>query len=103
MGNFFHTPKPKHFKFRPRFYDADKEDLEMREQKIKDELGIPTEKKYDLTSLQNRIKGQFRNQGGTRSKISEEARRKQNTRLIYLIIVLALIFYLFFYSDFLFK
>lgn len=103
MGNFFHTPKPKHFSFRPRFYDADKEELELREQRIKEELGIETEKKYDTNSINSRIKGQFRNQGRSQSKISEDARRKQNTRLIYLVIVLALIFYLFFYSNILFK
>ncbi len=100
MGNFFHTPKPKRFNFRPRFYDADKEYLELREQKIKEELGIATEKKYDEKSLRDRIKGQFRNQGRTQSKISETARRSQNTRLIVMVVILALIFYLFFYSNF---
>ena len=102
MGSFFHTPKPKHFNFRPRFYDPDKEDLELREQKIKEELGIATEKKYDGTSHRDRIRGSFRNQGRTQSKTSEEARRAQNTRLILMIIIFALIFYLVFYSDFLF-
>jgi len=102
MGSFFHTPKPKHFNFRPRFYDPDKEDLELREQKIKEELGIATDKKYDGKSHRDRIRGSFRNQGRTPSKTSEDARRAQNTRLILMIIIFALIFYLVFYSDFLF-
>jgi hypothetical protein len=100
MGNFFHTPKPKRFNFRPRFYDPDKEDLELREQRIKEELGIATEKKYDGKSYRDRIKGQFRNQGRSESKTSASARRSQNTRLIFMIIILALVFYLFFYSNF---
>ena len=102
MGSFFHTPKPKHFNFRPRFYDPDKEDLEQREQRIKEELGIATERKYDGKSHRDRIRGSFRNQGRSASKISEEARKSQRTRLILMIIILALIFYLVFYSDFLF-
>jgi hypothetical protein len=100
MGSFFHTPKPKHFNFRPRFYDPDKEDLEMREQRIKEELGIETGKNYDRTSYRDRIKGSFRNQGKSQSKTTAEARRTQNTRLIFMIIILALVFYLFFYSNF---
>jgi len=102
MGNFFHTPKPKHFSFRPRFYDPDKEDLEMREQRIKEELGIETDKTHDRRSHRDRIRGSFRNQGRTQSKTSNEARRSQNTRLIFMIIILALGFYFVFYSDFLF-
>jgi len=102
MGSFFHTPKPKQFNFRPRFYDPEKEDFEQREQRIKEELGIATEKPYDSKSFRDRIRGSFRNQGRNQSKSSEELRRSQNTRLIFMIIFLALIFYFVFYSDFLF-
>ena len=102
MGSFFHTPKPKQFNFRPRFYDPEKEDFEQREQRIKEELGIATEKPYDSKSFRDRIRGSFRNQGRNQSKTSEDLRRSQNTRLIFMIIILALIFYFVFYSDFLF-
>lgn len=102
MGNFFHTPKPKQFSFRPRFYDPEKEDFEQREQRIKEELGIATEKTYDGKSYRERIRGSFRNHGGSNTKTSEDARRSQNTRLIIMIVLLALIFYFVFYSDFLF-
>lgn len=102
MGNFFHTPKPKQFNFRPRFYDPEKEEFEQREQRIKEELGIATEKTFDGKSYRERIRGSFRHQGGSNSKTSYEARRSQNTRLIIMIVVLALIFYFVFYSDFLF-
>ena len=102
MGNFFHTPKPKQFKFSPRFYDPEKEEFEQREQRIKEELGIAIEKTFDGKSYRERIRGSFRHQGRSNSKTSDEARRSQNTRLIIMIVVLALIFYFVFYSDFLF-
>ncbi|KAF0237240.1 MAG: hypothetical protein FD181_2074 [Prolixibacteraceae bacterium] len=102
IGRFFYTPKSKQFNIRPRFYDPDKEDREERERRIKEELGIPAEKKDDRKNYRPRVKGQFRNHDGWQAKSSDEARKAQNKRLIYLFIILALIFYLFFYSDFLF-
>ena len=102
IGRFFYTPKSKQFNIRPRFYNPDKEEREERERRIKEELGIPAEKKDDRKNYRPRVKGQFRNQDGWQAKSSDEARKAQNKRLIYLFIILALIFYLFFYSDFLF-
>jgi len=102
IGRFFHTPKSKQFYVRPRFYDPDQEDRDGRERRIKEELGIPDEKKEDRKNYRPRVKGQFRNQEGWQAKSSDEARKAQNKRLIYLFVILALIFYLFFYSDFLF-
>jgi hypothetical protein len=102
ISKFFYTPKPKQFNIRPRFYDPDKEEREDRVQRIKDELGIADEKKGDLKNFKTRIKGQFRNEDAWQAKSSEPARRSQNRRLLYLFIILALIFYLFFYSDILF-
>jgi hypothetical protein len=102
IGRFFHTPRAKQFNIRPRFYDPDKEERDERERRIKEELGIANEKKEDDKNYRPRVKGQFRNTDGWQSKSSDEARKAQNKRLIYLFVILALIFYLFFYSDFLF-
>ena len=102
IGKFFYTPKSKQFYIRPQFYDPDKEEHEDRVQRIKDELGIADEKKRDLKNFKPRIKGQFRNQDAWQANSSEPARRSQNRRLLYLFILLALIFYLFYYSDILF-
>lgn len=102
IGNFFHTPATKQFNFKPRFYDPDKEEHEDRERRIKEELGIDDEKKEDNKNFKPRIKGQFRNPDAWQSKSSAPARNAQNKRLIWLFIILALIFYLFFYSDFMF-
>ena len=102
IGNFFHTPGTKKFSFKPRFYDPDKEERENREERIKEELGIVDDKKKDLKNYRPRVKGQFRNPDAWQSKSSAPARKAQNKRLIWLLIILALIFYLFFYSDILF-
>jgi hypothetical protein len=103
IGRLFHTPDTKKFNIKPRFYDPDKEEREERERRIKEELGIVEDKKEeDLKNYRPRVKGQFRNPDGWQMKSSSAARRAQNKRLIYLFLILALIFYLFFYSDFLF-
>lgn len=99
IGRFFHTPGTKKFSITPRFYDPDKEERDERERRIKDELGIVDEKKDDGRPYRPNVRGQFRAAGGW-SRSGEDARRSQNRRLIWIIIVLALVLYLFFYSDF---
>lgn len=99
IGKFFHTPRSKQFSLRPRFYDPDKEARDDRERRIKEELGIVDEKEKSNRPFRPNIKGQFRNTDGWQAKSSEDARRAQNKRLIFLFLILALIFYLFFYSD----
>lgn len=99
IGRFFHTPGTKKFNITPRFYDPDKEEREERERRIKEEMGIVDEKKDDGKPFRPNVKGQFRAQGGF-SRTSESARRAQNRRLVWIILILALVIYLFFYSDF---
>ncbi len=102
IGRFFHLPGTKKFNITPRFYDPDKEEREERERRIKEELGIVDEKKDDGRPFRPNVKGQFRRAQEGYSKTTEKARKASNTRLVILIMILALIFYLFFYSDFTF-
>lgn len=99
IGRFFHTPGTKKFSITPRFWDPDKEEREERERRIKEELGIVDEKEEFGKAYRPNIKGQFRSSGSW-SRSSETARRAQNRRLIWIIMILALVLYLFFYSDF---
>lgn len=99
IGRFFHTPGTKRFSITPRFYDPEQEARTERERRIKEELGIVDEKKDDGRPFRTSIKGTFRNSAGL-SRSSEDARRSQNRRLIWIILILALVLYLFFYSDF---
>lgn len=102
IGRFFHLPGAKKFNISPRFYNPDKEEREERERKIKEELGIKEERKDSGQPFRANVKGQFRRAQEGFSKSSGNARRASNTRLIVLIIILTLVFYLFFYSDFTF-
>lgn len=99
ISNFFHTPGTKKFKISPRFYDPEKEERDERERRIKEELGIAYEKKDNGKPFRSNIKGQFRDGDGW-AKSSEPARKSQNRRLIWIVLILALVVYLFFYSDF---
>ncbi len=100
IGKFFYIPKARQFKIAPRYYDPDQEEREERERRIKEELGIVEEKNEDGKPYRPSIKGQFRRVGGWQAKSSPEARRSSNTRLIILILILALIAYLIFFSHF---
>jgi hypothetical protein len=102
IGKFFHTPSARQFHITPRFYDPDKEEREERERRIKEELGIVDDKVDDGKPFRPNIRGQFRTEQGWKAKSNEKARRTSNTRLIILILILCLVFYLFFYSDFTF-
>ena len=93
IGKFFHTPRAKRFHITTRYYDPDKEEMKDREQRIKAEMGI-SEKKEVGANYKPNIRGQFRGAMGGYSKTAEEARKKANTRLIILIVILALAFYL---------
>jgi len=102
IGKFFYTPTAKKFHITPRFYNPDKEEREERERRIKEELGIREEQKNDGRPYRPNIKGQFRRAQEGFSRSSEKGKKASNKRLIILILILSLIFYLFFYSDFTF-
>ncbi len=102
IGRFFYIPGTKKFNITPRFHDPDKEEREDRERRIKEELGIVDEKVKDGKPFRPNIRGQFRRAQDGYSRSTPGARKASNSRLIVLIIILSLIFYLFFYSDFVF-
>lgn len=102
IGRFFHIPDAKRFNITPRYYNPDKEEREDRERRIREELGIAERKPDNGKPYRPNVKGQFRRAQEGFSKSSSGARKASNTRLIFLIVILTLIFYLFFYSDFVF-
>jgi F0F1-type ATP synthase membrane subunit b/b' len=93
MGNFFHTPKPRKFSIPYRYFDPEKEAMQEREERIKSELGMAEKKEWSDRSYKSNIKGQFRRTLKS-SKSIEESKRKSATRLVLLIVILGLIFYL---------
>jgi cytochrome c-type biogenesis protein CcmH/NrfG len=87
MITFFKTPKPKRFDYTPQYYDARKEALKQREQRIKQEMGEADED-APRVSL---IKGQMRRQ--YEQKISGRANRGSALRLFVIFIILCLLAY----------
>lgn len=89
---FLHLPKTKQFNMGTRFYDPQKEAMKEREERIRREMGINDEN--GVSHYGTGIKGQFRNSANRNSKTVSDARRKSNMRLMYIIIILSLVFYL---------
>jgi hypothetical protein len=89
---FSHTPKNKQFKFSPRYYDEQKEELTKRIQTIKKEMGVEDIKDSDKPYTPN-IKGQMR---GYFNK-NVEQKRKSTMRLVVILIVLFAIVYFLLY------
>jgi hypothetical protein len=91
MAGFFHTPKPKAFNVDPRYWDPKREERENRERRIKAELGIKDEGDNYRPYIS---KGEFR-KGMSQGKWSANAqRRRSNTRLLVLIVLLGVLVYL---------
>lgn len=94
MGmKFLHLPRAKQFNIGTRFYDPQKEAMKEREERIKRELGQQTAD-GETFHYGAGIKGQFRNSINRHSKTVSDARRKSNMRLIYIIIILSVLFYI---------
>jgi hypothetical protein len=83
---FFKTPKPRQFNYPPRYYDAEKEHWEMRRR----ELGLSSDGKNDFRSSINASWGRLRKKDRSNKKKAEMS------VLIYLLIVVALIYFIFF-------
>lgn len=89
MANFFSTPKPKSFHIEPRYWDPKKEEREARQRRINAELGIDDGGEYKAYIP----KGEFR-KGMSKGKFSAQVqRRKSNTRLLVLVVLIAGIVY----------
>lgn len=101
ISKFFHTPSAKKFNMKPRFYDRDKEEREAREQRIRQELGMNEPPKENNGEYRPNVKGQFRNSDSWQ-RANSSAKVAQQRRLLWLLLILAIVFILFFYGDVIF-
>jgi hypothetical protein len=94
MGlKFTSLPKAKQFNIITRFYDPQKEAMKERQERIKRELEQNSEGESDFHYGAD-IKGSFRKAGKhTVIRSGDEARRKSNMRLLYIIIILSALLY----------
>lgn len=89
---FGKRPKPRKFDFIPRYYDPQKEALEEKLSRYKDDMSAEEKAKHRIKSgLRNKYYGdpQFRS-----SQV-----KKSNLRLVYIIIILIFVTYLILSSD----
>ncbi|MCK5028295.1 MAG: hypothetical protein KAR57_01585 [Bacteroidales bacterium] len=89
---FLHTPKNKQFKFKPRYYDEQKEELESRVKQIKKEMGVSEDdpqKPYVSSIRKGEMRGYF--------KKNVEQKRKSTMRFVIILIILFAIVYFLLY------
>ena len=87
---FFKLPRHKRFDFKPRFYDADREALNMRIKAIQSELGAAEE--YDRDALRGRLSHSWR------TNTNRSAVRKSNRNVIVIAFLLFVVAYLVLYT-----
>ena len=92
MASFFHTPKPNKLNIIPRYWDPEKEEREAKLRRIKANAGIKDDNGEAYKPLIAR--GEFRaNAPGGKWSVSAQ-RRRSNTRLLVLFVILVLLVYL---------
>ena len=91
--SFLKLPRSKQFNIGTRFYDPQKEAMKERQERIKRELGQenPDGETFHYSAG---IKGQFRKSINRNSKTVADARKKSNIRLVSIIILLSILFYI---------
>jgi hypothetical protein len=86
------VPKHRKFDYVPRFYDAEKEELEERLKRYGDDS-------KNSTLMKERITDGFRQGYLGDDNYRKSLAKKSNLRLLYIIVILVLITYLFLTSD----
>ncbi|RLD21203.1 MAG: hypothetical protein DRI69_04715 [Bacteroidetes bacterium] len=87
LFNFFHTPQPQRYRYIPRFYDPDKEELEARIEQAKP--GGPDD--FSPEAVKVRMKAGFKRGHTIDRKFKRKLRRRANRRVILIGVALALI------------
>jgi hypothetical protein len=81
----------KRFSFQPRYYDADKERLEIRKKTIQSELKLDNES-MPSDSIERRARMKLQMQDSWRNRRSKEY-RKSNLRIAFIVGILVIILY----------
>ena len=87
LFNFFHTPQPQRYKYVPRFYDPEKEELEAR---IKQAEPDGTND-FSPEAVRARMKAGFKRSHTIDRKFKRKLRRRANRRVMLIGIGLALL------------
>jgi hypothetical protein len=90
----FKTDKPRQFSYTPRFYDARKEELKERIDRIEQEMNPSGEVSYE-SRIRGRMRARHQALYGSPNKSSSKSLVKRFTTLIYLALIVLIIFYIF--------
>ncbi|MEA3444442.1 MAG: hypothetical protein U9R19_06905 [Bacteroidota bacterium] len=88
IGGFFRLPRHKQFEFRPRYYDADKEDLDQRVKSAEQEVKGYADKKY-LPNIRGKMGQHLIDQKKSQSPYA----RIRKIIIVISVFMLALLFY----------
>lgn len=85
--SFFRTPQPQRYRYIPRFYDPEKEELEAR---IKQAEGSASE---DMSpeAIKSRLQAGFKQRHTIDRKFKRKLRRRANRRVLIIGVILALL------------
>lgn len=87
--SFFRVPKPRQFKYEPIFYDERKEALKLREQQIKQELGLADPNEPRVSNIKGRMREYY--------KHNLRHKSRGNIRFIITLIILCILMYFLLY------
>ncbi len=87
LFNFFHTPQPQRYRYIPRFYDPEKEELEARIRHAQPDASDDTSPE----AIKARMQAGFKRSHTIDRKFKRKLRRRANRRVILIGIALALL------------
>jgi hypothetical protein len=90
----FKTDKPRQFSYTPRFYDARKEEMKERIERIEHDMSPSGEVSYE-SRIRGRMKARHEALHGSPNKSSSKSLVKRFTTLIYLALIVLILFYVF--------
>jgi len=92
MGTqFLYTPRNKRFTYRPRYWDEEKEELDNRVKRIRQEMGMLDENAPFVPHIKGQMKAGY-------FKKAQEAKRNSTIRLFVILLILGgLTYYLLFF------
>jgi hypothetical protein len=87
LFNFFHTPQPQRYRYVPRFYDPDKEELEARIKQAEKDGSEDSSPE----AIKARMRAGFKRRHIIDRKFQRKLRRRANRRVMIIGVVLALL------------
>lgn len=93
MALFRNQTRPKGFTRKPIYWDSEKEERDLREKRIRAELGIESQDKYDPKTYRAELKGKFRSAAhGDRRELQERRKKNMRTMFVFISVLIVLLY-----------